>query len=711
MFLPRDIGSRLARVGAFFAPLLFISAVAKADPVSAGNYIRNQSSRQAGAKLNITSGTIQNFNTDTIKFGNGSTMTTAPAGAGGAAVVSSITVADLSAFPQKVILSSTSGHLITDVNIGANTSIGGTGFVTGIAKIYAFSTGIDDYGMVGVVSKTGASGIVGIANGSGVNRGGLFSAVGGTTNIGIEVSSGSAIFRDSVTVTGLTAGQCVQAGTGGLLTVSGSACGSGAGSGSSIYPSTGVPTFPYSVITASITPVSGAFAIGGAYGSGLSEATLTVSSITVGYINMIGAGGGSWSLVEGAAQSGLAGSDVIYGNSTTHWLTMNNNNGLPYSIPGSSTTNTVGHSAVWTSAYTIGDGGVAGGGSGTPGIPVNSVQYNAASAFAGNSNFNFSGSSLTILTPVVTSSFSVVVGTESTGNQNRGALDVYVHNTPADGTAVLLSLGSKQQTNQFVVTDLQPVNMIRYGADIGNLLMGLAASPYKIYTNQSVQNYLDLWNSGAVELKSATSANGGKQIIFYPRQVEALRLTETGSVFSSSITVTVGVPFKWNYRAAVCQDGSASLGFSTYTSSGPTATCSSGGQQTFGEAYFVDTATNTVQDHLSLPADWVGTIDVGIVWRSTVTANDVVWKIRTACVADAEVPGDTAWNFYNSVTDTAKGTTLQLNTATISAITTTGCAAGEEMYFEFIRDPANASDTLIGTARLVGITFTVKRTL
>ena len=173
---------------------------------------------------------------------------------------------------------------------------------------------------------------------------------------------------------------------------------------------------------------------------------------------------------------------------------------------------------------------------------------------------------------------------------------------------------------------------------------------------------------------------------------------------------TLTAPSKITFRAGVCQNATASLGFGTYVSSGATAACVTGTNTSYGTANFVTTSTNSVQDHFTLPSDWTGNVDVDLMWRSTPTANNVVWKVRTICVADAET-GDPAWNAQSTVTDATKGTTLQFNTASLTSITTTGCAASEEMFFEIIRDPAHASDTMDGQAALISATFTLRRAM
>jgi hypothetical protein len=182
---------------------------------------------------------------------------------------------------------------------------------------------------------------------------------------------------------------------------------------------------------------------------------------------------------------------------------------------------------------------------------------------------------------------------------------------------------------------------------------------------------------------------------------------------------TIGIPgrvhaevftSKTIFRAAVCQNTTASLGFSTPVSNPAIAACVTGSNTQYGVAQFADASNLSVQDHFTLPSDWTGVIDISGLWRTSATTGDVVWQIATICVGDAET-GDPAFNTSTTITDTAKGTTLQYNTFSTTAITITGCAAGEELYFKFYRDSAHGSDTLAATAELLNIAITLRRSI
>ena len=171
------------------------------------------------------------------------------------------------------------------------------------------------------------------------------------------------------------------------------------------------------------------------------------------------------------------------------------------------------------------------------------------------------------------------------------------------------------------------------------------------------------------------------------------------------------MPFYVSFISAVCQGTIASLGFSTPTSGAAVSTCVTGANTQFGVAQFADGVTTfSVQGHFPLPPDWVGAIDISGKWRTAGTTGSVVWQVQTACVGDGET-SDPAWNSATPITDLAKSATLQQNDFASAGITVTGCAAGDELYFKFLRDPTHGSDDLAATAELINVTFLTRRAI
>ena len=162
--------------------------------------------------------------------------------------------------------------------------------------------------------------------------------------------------------------------------------------------------------------------------------------------------------------------------------------------------------------------------------------------------------------------------------------------------------------------------------------------------------------------------------------------------------------------AAACQNVTASVLWDVFPTLPPVAACVTGTNTVKGVAEFADGAdTLSMQVTVMLPADFTGTLDATFKWYTSAITGSVVWQMATVCVGDAETD-DPAFNTASVVIDAAKGTTLQLNDATITGVTITGCAAGELMHVKVLRNPAHASDDLAATANLIGVELTTRRT-
>lgn len=200
-----------------------------------------------------------------------------------------------------------------------------------------------------------------------------------------------------------------------------------------------------------------------------------------------------------------------------------------------------------------------------------------------------------------------------------------------------------------------------------------------------------LWaQNTAVLLNTQYNAESTGNVLTVPE-----RVWFPGAYCDAGVTGYVASP--WSYPASPNNLG---------------ANCIAGSNVLTATLDFVDDGTNTriAMMPMKLPSDWSGTIDAKMVWRTSATTGNVVWQIATACVADAETT-DPSLNTANTVTDAAKGTTLQLNDASITGITTTGCAAGELLYLKLFRNPAHASDTIGATAELFGMELTYRRAM
>lgn len=173
------------------------------------------------------------------------------------------------------------------------------------------------------------------------------------------------------------------------------------------------------------------------------------------------------------------------------------------------------------------------------------------------------------------------------------------------------------------------------------------------------------------------------------------------------------IPVKIWLAAAGCNDDAEATFWDLPTTNPAVPACVTGTNIQKGVLDFADGANAlSAQTNLMLPSDFSasGNLDVVIKWFSSTTSGDVVWQVDTVCVADGETD-DPSWNTASTVTDTTKGTANQLNDASITNVIKTGCAAGELMHLGIYRDPTHASDTMAGTARLIGVEATYRRAM
>jgi hypothetical protein len=194
--------------------------------------------------------------------------------------------------------------------------------------------------------------------------------------------------------------------------------------------------------------------------------------------------------------------------------------------------------------------------------------------------------------------------------------------------------------------------------------------------------------------------------------------TDTQTLTGKTIDVegsgnAVTIPVKIWLTAAGCNNTTAAPFWDLPTSGAAAAACVTGTNTQKGVLDFADGATTlSAQISFMLPADFStgGNIDIVIKWLSSTTSGDVVWQAQTSFVADGETD-DPSWNTVSTVTDATKATANQTNDAAITNIDKTGCAAGKFMHLKIYRDPAHASDTMAGTARLIGVEVTYRRAM
>jgi hypothetical protein len=124
---------------------------------------------------------------------------------------------------------------------------------------------------------------------------------------------------------------------------------------------------------------------------------------------------------------------------------------------------------------------------------------------------------------------------------------------------------------------------------------------------------------------------------------------------------------------------------------------------------FAQGSDKCAETALRIPDDWDGgTVTAQAVWRTSVTTGSVVWTMQQECVADDEV--FSAWTASSPLTDAALATANRENHAGFSALTMTGCDAGETMYVRFCRDDDHENDDLDAAAELLLLMWKFGRT-
>lgn len=202
-----------------------------------------------------------------------------------------------------------------------------------------------------------------------------------------------------------------------------------------------------------------------------------------------------------------------------------------YSVTSSSVVPITGDFVKWSSTNgTFMDGGSSAGG-GTPGGSNNQVQYNSASSFAGSNNFQFNGTSVTIIGSVTV--------TDTQGLQNGNAfLDVYRNS--ANSSQALLSVGSVNQANQFRILDQQPTDMSIFGATLGALKVGTSAG-HLIFDSNASANQINLWNTSGMVLQTANVGDGGtssNSILLRPSELTQVTISSLSVAIATITTIT-----------------------------------------------------------------------------------------------------------------------------------------------------------------------------
>lgn len=168
------------------------------------------------------------------------------------------------------------------------------------------------------------------------------------------------------------------------------------------------------------------------------------------------------------------------------------------------------------------------------------------------------------------------------------------------------------------------------------------------------------------------------------------------------------------FPAAGCINVTAGSVWNLPATNPAVAACKTGTNTNMGVLNFNDTTDQSGQIEYLLPTTWVGAIDARVFWLAAATSGATGWCVQLISTADAETD-DAAYPAQgagNCVSDTAKGTTLQMNSATITGVTATGVAAGELLHIKISRDADGGAvtDSMTGDASLIGVELTFRET-
>jgi hypothetical protein len=188
--------------------------------------------------------------------------------------------------------------------------------------------------------------------------------------------------------------------------------------------------------------------------------------------------------------------------------------------------------------------------------------------------------------------------------------------------------------------------------------------------------------------------------------------TFTNKTLDASATGNVvTLPFSTWLRAGRCDNATASSPEWSIPSSLPAvAACATGSNTQIGTLDYADGSLLSASAIFRLPSDISGTLSFNVIWYASPTTGDVFWILNAACVTDATQTIDQAYSVLSQGAKTTNGTTNRITLSSFAGITNT-CAGGSTWFLQLQRDGARGSDTMTGTARLVGIEILTSRTM
>jgi hypothetical protein len=188
------------------------------------------------------------------------------------------------------------------------------------------------------------------------------------------------------------------------------------------------------------------------------------------------------------------------------------------------------------------------------------------------------------------------------------------------------------------------------------------------------------------------------------------------NVFASMLALVTIPEGEW-HDVAGCDNASAGIIFDSPPTAPPTAACDTGSNTQKAVLNFDASTDQSFHFKKRLPSGYSTTDGITIIfrWKSVSTSGAAGWclqlvRVPVGATSDPAFPAQGAGN---CVSDTAAGTTLQENEATISNTTCTACVAGDMVYGRVSRDADGSAvtDSMTGAAALIGFWTEWRRSL
>jgi hypothetical protein len=164
----------------------------------------------------------------------------------------------------------------------------------------------------------------------------------------------------------------------------------------------------------------------------------------------------------------------------------------------------------------------------------------------------------------------------------------------------------------------------------------------------------------------------------------------------------------YNYfPGGVCLAPNAGFGFNIPAANAPNPACIASGSTVLAVLQFTAATTNqSIQGNFELPVGWTAaSLALEASVRSTDSTHASTLNVSTVCVGAAAIDNPT-FNTAQALTITAAAGSAR-TTGSLSTVTTTGCSAGNLLFWKIVADTTN----LTGTLDLIGLRFGVGRTL